>query len=676
MNHHVRHASLASWVLLATAGCRFDPHGGADPATTGSSGGYGGASTAGGGNEMSAGGTAGAPNGTGGSGGDTPTSPDAGQDATMPPAPDGGTQVADSSTPGADGATGLAHVRLGNFGSAHDSFDFCLRLHDPANASPYDIGPVLGSHGVSTGIPRQAASAYFDFAPGQYDVRLVDAGAQDCTKATYFSSDAPFFIPYDIARAPEMAKGTWWTLVAHGFGNHGNDSYTIFQDEHASVPEKALVRFANLTSVPIAMDFGFGSDASFSPVFTQVATQQVGSGDGVDTLGYLPVAPASQVYAVYRHAGGGADVAKLLVDLPAGDVASFFAFNIDYMAVCHDVTPPKGLLSDCQGKTVVPPDAGSGTPPSDAGPPDVPDHGAIREFSLGIGAHPTDMVLGPDGHFWIVESGLTTIARLDTQGGLDRFDARLPSDDHAVAFDPRGISVGPDGALWFGEIDRIMRMTQDGMLTAFPLPHGGGAAPRATTAGPDGNVWFVEPVANAIGRISPSGELTEFSIVTADDEAGTPQGITKGADGNLWFSETSYRIGRITPGGQITKYAMAATAAWATRLTAATDGNVWFTEENGAAIGRITPSGDIAEFSVKAGDPNAPIGVYAIAPRDGELWFTEQNGQRIGKMTTAGVLDRVYPTPPNGMPKGIAVGPDGQIWYADYGRDVIARLTP
>src|SRR3954468_3487515 len=42
MSPHVRHASLASWFLLATAGCRFDPHGGGGPATGGSSGGYGG----------------------------------------------------------------------------------------------------------------------------------------------------------------------------------------------------------------------------------------------------------------------------------------------------------------------------------------------------------------------------------------------------------------------------------------------------------------------------------------------------------------------------------------------------------------------------------------------------------------------------------------------------------
>src|SRR5205814_6191189 len=183
-------------------------------------------------------------------------------------------------------------------------------------------------------------------------------------------------------------------------------------------------------------------------------------------------------------------------------------------------------------------------------------------------------------------------------------------------------------------------------LTAFPLPHSGGASPRATAAGPDGNVWFVEPLGNAIGRISTAGELTEFSIVTEDDEAPTPQGITQGADGNLWFTETSFRIGRITPGGQITKYAMPTMAAWGTRLTAAPDGNVWFTEENGSSIGRVTPEGVIAEFSVKTNDPNAPLDVYAIAAREGELWFTEQNGQRIGKMTTAGVLDRVYPTPP------------------------------
>ena len=42
--------------------------------------------------------------------------------------------------------------------------------------------------------------------------------------------------------------------------------------------------------------------------------------------------------------------------------------------------------------------------------------------------------------------------------------------------------------------------------------------PRAITAGADGNLWFTEPSGNRIGRISPSGAVTEFSA-----------GITAGA---------------------------------------------------------------------------------------------------------------------------------------------------
>jgi hypothetical protein len=364
MNRHAHHASLASSLFLAAAGCNFDPHGGAGPVTTGSSGGYAGASTASTGNETSTGGTAGAPTGTGGSGGDVPPSPDGGtvdQDAMTPPAPDGGTQVPDSST-------GMAHIRIANLGSSAGSFDFCVRRHDSANTALYDIGPVLGSRGVSSGIPQQRASAYFDFESGRYDFRLVAANAPDCTKPLPFRSDAPFFIPYDIASAPEMANDTWWTLVAHSVGNHDNDSFSTFQDEHASVPEKALVRFANVTSLRSAMDFGFGRDATFSLLFANVAADKVGSGDGVDALGYLPIAPASQTYAVDRFAGGAGDVGKLLVDLPAGDVASFYGFNIDFLVVCHDLVPPTGFLSDCQGKPQLTDDSGTVTPPpSDGG---------------------------------------------------------------------------------------------------------------------------------------------------------------------------------------------------------------------------------------------------------------------------------------------------------------------
>jgi streptogramin lyase len=69
-----------------------------------------------------------------------------------------------------------------------------------------------------------------------------------------------------------------------------------------------------------------------------------------------------------------------------------------------------------------------------------------------------------------------------------------------------------------------------------------GARPIGIIAGPDGNLWFCENAANKVGRIAPSGIITEFPVPTPG--AG-PNGIMLGPDGNLWFSETeASQIGR------------------------------------------------------------------------------------------------------------------------------------
>ena len=83
-------------------------------------------------------------------------------------------------------------------------------------------------------------------------------------------------------------------------------------------------------------------------------------------------------------------------------------------------------------------------------------------------------------------------------------------------------------------------------MTLFPAPvatlgGGGGIA-----AGAGGNIWFIGK--DYIGRITPSGVVTEFS-------AGIRPGsglsdIAAGPDGNLWFTmQYDNRIGRLTPPG-------------------------------------------------------------------------------------------------------------------------------
>jgi streptogramin lyase len=199
-------------------------------------------------------------------------------------------------------------------------------------------------------------------------------------------------------------------------------------------------------------------------------------------------------------------------------------------------------------------------------------------------------------------------------------------------------------------------------ITEFPLPplsFGGSFGATAVTAGPDGNVWFTDPVAGAIGRITPSGQVTEFASPLGG--AGT---ITAGPDGNLWFTrgglEFSPAIGRITPAGQFATFNLPDNFVTVNAVTAGPDGNVWFTESiypTGEKVGRITPIGQITEFTIVV-----PPGVSGSAGGittgpDGNLWFAHDG--ILAMITPTGALrDHVAEE----VPDAITTGPDGNIW--------------
>ena len=114
----------------------------------------------------------------------------------------------------------------------------------------------------------------------------------------------------------------------------------------------------------------------------------------------------------------------------------------------------------------------------------------------------------------------------------------------------------------------------------------------AIAPGPDGNLWFTEESGNKIGRITPSGQITEYPVPT---EGSDPHGITAGPDGSMWFTEgLANKIGQITPSGRITEFPIPGVEAGPAEIAAGPDGNLWFTEGN--RIGRITPSGQITSF--------------------------------------------------------------------------------
>jgi streptogramin lyase len=238
----------------------------------------------------------------------------------------------------------------------------------------------------------------------------------------------------------------------------------------------------------------------------------------------------------------------------------------------------------------------------------------------------------------------------------------------------QGTAAGPDGNVWFAEIqgNRIGRITPTGQVTEFS---GGLNEPIGITAGPDGNLWFTQFNGSSVGRITPTGAITVF---TAGITPGaTPTGIAAGPDGNLWFAETGLsRIGRITPAGTVVEFVV---GTQPTGITAGPDGNMWFTEWGGNHIGRITPAGTYTFFGTGI-SPGAKPAAIAAGP-DGALWFTEFGGSRIGRITTTGAVTEFSTgitggsnlASPNAF--GITAGPDGQLWFVEYGEERIARIS-
>jgi streptogramin lyase len=250
----------------------------------------------------------------------------------------------------------------------------------------------------------------------------------------------------------------------------------------------------------------------------------------------------------------------------------------------------------------------------------------------------------------------------------------------------KGITAGPDGNLWFAEYSYIGRIIPSGVITTFvtPTPVGHNTA---ITAGPDGNLWYTVAVnQNVVGRISPSGVITEFSL---DDPNGfsyhSPAGITAGPDGNLWFAESPAgyptppfgNIGRITPAGQVTQFSVPSAGSSISNIVQGPDRYLWFTETGANQIGRITMAGVVTEFSIPTPASNP---LFIAAGPDGNIWFTESNAAQIGRITPAGVVNE-FPLPPSksGFSVGlnaITAGPDGNLWFTEFENSTVGRITP
>lgn len=214
--------------------------------------------------------------------------------------------------------------------------------------------------------------------------------------------------------------------------------------------------------------------------------------------------------------------------------------------------------------------------------------GTIAEYSIPTAdSGPNGIVAGPNGNLWFVETDANQIGEVTTDGQTFR-EFPIPTDLSS----PWGIAAGADGNLWFTEedSDQIGKITTSGTFTEFALPADPDClskVPEDITAGPDGAMWFSEKACDQIGRIpttatTTSPQITEY-LTPTNGEMGRPsgpKGIVSGPDGDLWFvEETAGQIGRITPSGTITEFGTIAPASLPADIAVGADNNLWATEQ-------------------------------------------------------------------------------------------------
>jgi streptogramin lyase len=287
--------------------------------------------------------------------------------------------------------------------------------------------------------------------------------------------------------------------------------------------------------------------------------------------------------------------------------------------------------------------------------------GGVREFPTPPPNSALDfMAAGPNGNAWFEDVGSGNLAQITPTGQVIPVPTPLPVGDFVF---------GPDGNIWFsgdftsGE-NYIGEMTPSGtLLHDYPIassaaPHISPTTTLYLTIGPDGNIWYTEPfiTSDVIGRLTPSGQITEFSIPF---DAGW---ITTGPDSNLWFTAAETNaVGRITPAGAVTIFTNPApTPLRYQGIIAGPNGNLWMSTGIGNTIVELNTSGQaVAQFPA-SGSPYA-----LVRGPDGNVWYNEQNANNIGRISPQGLVTE-FPIPtPNSFAEGPIAGPDGNIWFAE-----------
>jgi uncharacterized protein (TIGR03437 family) len=250
---------------------------------------------------------------------------------------------------------------------------------------------------------------------------------------------------------------------------------------------------------------------------------------------------------------------------------------------------------------------------------------------------------------------------------------------------PHGIAVDGNGNVYIGDGNQVLRKVDtSGIITTiagtnvYGYSGDGGLATKAQVSlatgiviDPAGNIIFADSDNNAIRKITPLGIISTIAGTGTAGHTGDggpaigatlndPGSVSLDAAGNLYIAEpTNNDVRMITPQGIIS------TVAGSTALGHGGDG--------GLAI------------NAQLDDPQG-----AILDQAGNLYITDEDNQLIRMVSPSGIINTIAGNGTKGfagdggpsvdaqvfLPEGIALAPNGTIYFVDSGNNRIRALVP
>ena len=200
------------------------------------------------------------------------------------------------------------------------------------------------------------------------------------------------------------------------------------------------------------------------------------------------------------------------------------------------------------------------------------------------------------------------------------------------------------------------------------------AYPHDVAPAPDGTVWFTGQREGFLGRFDPrSGKLEKIPL----GPGAAPHGVILGPDGAAWVTDDGQNaIARVDPATKAVRlFRLPADAGDANLNTPVFDkaGLLWFTGQSGI-YGRLDPaSGKIEVWKAPKGA--GPYGMTVTA--SGEVWYASFAGDHIARIDTrTGTATMVDPPRPGVHPRRIWSDSKGILWVSLWDAGAIGRYDP